>query len=182
MFYGNPKIMLKTRLSLLVCLGIFLIGCSAPTVADSSGNNNSSETTQSSSLEDLGQKLAIEATAKMGDRLIELEVAKTPQQQALGLMYRQSLPANRGMLFLFDNPQMVRFWMKNVSIDLDLIFLSQGEIQAIASNVPPCQETPCPTYGPDVLIDQVIELRGGIAQELGIEVGDRIIVEFLTQN
>jgi uncharacterized protein len=72
--------------------------------------------------------------------------------------------------------------MKNVSIDLDLIFLSQGEIQLIASNVPPCQETPCPTYGPDVLIDQVIELRGGMAQELGIKVGDRIIVEFLTQN
>jgi uncharacterized protein len=180
MFYGNLKIMFKTRLSLLICLGIFVIGCSSPTVADSSLNRES--ITQSQSLEDLGQKLPITAQVKIGDRLIELEVAKTPQQQALGLMYRQSLADNRGMLFPFESPQMARFWMKNVSIDLDMVFLRAGEVQYIAENVPPCREIPCPTYGPNVLIDQVIELRGGLAQELAIKVGDQIQVEFLTEN
>ena len=168
---------MKAPISYAIVLWVFLLGCSHLTPAvlttDSSG------TSEQLPRENLGQILPIGAQAIMGGEVIELEVAKTEQQKGLGLMFRKSLPANRGMLFAFDPPQYTRFWMKNVEISLDIIFLQGGIIQAIASNVPPCNSSPCPTYGAQTPIDQVIELRGKRAAELGLKVGDRIRVEFL---
>lgn len=103
-----------------------------------------------------------------------LEVANTPSQQAHGLMYRHRLSANQGMLFLVHPPRKARLWMKNMDIPLDMIFLRRSMVIAIASEVPPCQSKPCPVYGPDALVDQVIELRGGRSLELGIRVGSKI--------
>lgn len=125
-----------------------------------------------------GQQLPITAKAEMGGEVIKLEVAETQQQQAMGLMYREKLPPDRGMLFPLDPPQKPNFWMKNVQIPLDMIFLSDGEIRAIAPEVPPCESKPCPTYGPNEPIDQVIELAGGRAEELGLEVGDTITIQY----
>ena len=126
---------------------------------------------------DLAQTLPVTAEADIKGEVIQLEVATTSQQQALGLMYRPELPADRGMLFQFSSPRPANFWMKNVPVPLDMVFLRQGEVQAIAAEVPPCISEPCPTYGPGrVLIDQVIELRSGRAAELGLEVGDRVTV------
>ena len=136
----------------------------------------------SQSSEFLGQLLPIEAKAMMGSEEIELEVTRTPQQQQLGLMYRDraSLPDNRGMLFSFEEPKIARFWMKNVVISLDMVFLLDGKIQAIEADVPPCNTLACPTYGPeDLLVNQVIELRGGRAAELGLQPGDTIELEFM---
>ena len=123
-----------------------------------------------------GQILPITAKAHISNQIINLEVAKTPQQQAIGLMYRTKLADDRGMLFSFDPPRKVSFWMKNCQISLDIIFINSGIVQAIAENVPPCLADPCPTYGPDVLVDRVIELRGRRAKELGLKVGDRIMI------
>jgi hypothetical protein len=125
----------------------------------------------------LAQSLPVSAQVKVADRVIQLEVAETPDQQAKGLMYREQLPDDRGMLFPFEPPRTVSFWMKNVRINLDMVFLRQGQVKAIAANVPPCTAEPCPFYGPREAIDQVIELRGGRAAELGIRVGDRLIVQ-----
>jgi hypothetical protein len=72
--------------------------------------------------------------------------------------------------------------MKNTKIPLDMVFLRNGEVKAIAANVPPCTAEPCPSYGPQIPIDQVIELRGGRAAELGLKVGARVSVEFLDEN
>ena len=154
-------------LSLFCC--ILLISC-----APSDSSVTESETTLT---ESLGQKLPITATAKMGGETIELEVAKTPEQQAIGLMYREEFPENRGMLFPMKPPREPRFWMKNVEIPLDMIFVREGKIRAIAHDVPPCEEEPCLTYSPKVIIDQVIELRGGRAKELGLEIGDSIEIK-----
>lgn len=125
-----------------------------------------------------GQLLPVTAQAVMGDEVIGLEVAETSQQQATGLMYRTQVPADRGMLFPFAPPRSVSFWMRNVPIPLDMVFLSGGEIVAIAADVPPCTNDPCPTYGPEAgqVIDQVIELRGGRAAELGLAEGDLVPV------
>ncbi|MFW6358415.1 MAG: DUF192 domain-containing protein [Chroococcales cyanobacterium] len=164
---------MKSSIVLFLIASVFLLGCASPVETETK-----LEDSQEPQEETLGQMLPIEARAIMGDTLIELEITKTPEQQALGLMYRESLPDNRGMLFSFDPPKFTQFWMKNVKIPLDMIFLREGEIQAIAANVPPCNTFPCPTYGPEGLIDQVIELRGGRAAEIGLEVGDRITIEF----
>lgn len=138
----------------------------------------------SSSPTHAGQMLPISAQAAIRGQRILLEVARTRQQQQMGLMYRTSLADNRGMLFPFDPPQPVSFWMKNTKIPLDMIFLRNGQVKAISANVPPCKADPCPSYGPEntIIIDQVMELRAGRAAELGLKVGDRINIKFLDTN
>ncbi len=129
-----------------------------------------------------GQILPITATVVLGGETIKLEVAETPEEQAMGLMYRTFLADDRGMLFPFNPPRPVRFWMKNCLISLDMIFIRDGVVRAIIPDVPPCTAEPCPTYGPDVPIDGVIELRAGRASELGLAVGDRLVLQFLETN
>ncbi len=126
-----------------------------------------------------GQVLPITAEVTINGQVIQLEVARTVQQQSIGLMNRPQLPDNRGMLFLFQPAQTVNFWMRNTLISLDMVFVRQGKVQAIAANVPPCKTAACPTYGPGVPIDQVIELRRGRAAELGLRVGDSLKVKYL---
>lgn len=130
---------------------------------------------------DSGQLLPISVNTIMGDRAlaepsqrIGLEVAKTPEEQATGLMFRTELPDDRGMLFPIAPARNVRFWMRNVLIELDMVFLREGVVLAIIPNVPPCFSETCPNYGPDVPVDGVIELRGGRAAQLGVKIGDRI--------
>jgi len=116
------------------------------------------------------------AFVEITGQTIYLEVAQTPQQQATGLMYRTQLADNRGMLFPFHPPRPVGFWMKNVPIPLDIIFLNKGKIVKIAANLPPCTSNACPVYPSEVPIDQVIEIRGGRAAQLGLEVEDSLLV------
>ncbi|HIK09831.1 MAG TPA: DUF192 domain-containing protein [Oscillatoriaceae cyanobacterium M33_DOE_052] len=168
------------RILLSVSLAAILWGCAV-------GGKSVGEIPQTpppvapSEEEFLGQNLPIGAEVEIGGKLIELEVAATPQEQSLGLMYRTSLADNRGMLFPFSPPRPVSFWMKNCRISLDMIFLLNGEVQEIAAHVPPCTEEPCPTYGPGrgQIVDAVIELRAGRAAELGLKPGDRLEVRRL---
>lgn len=157
-----------------IILGILLISCSQQTPAKAPDITVSPTTV---SVNNNGQQLPISAVANLDDGTqIELEVARTPQQQAMGLMYRPALPDNRGMLFNFPSAQPVSFWMKNVPVALDMVFLRNGVVQYIKASAPPCTEEPCPTYGPRTLIDQVIELRSGRAAELGLEKGDKVTI------
>lgn len=156
-----------------IMLGVLLLGCSStPAILPSTPE-------QVKAPVNLGQILPISAQAIISGRKIELEVAQTQEQQATGLMYRTTLPDNRGMLFSFDSPQPVRFWMKNVRIPLDMIFLKDGEVKAIAASAPPCTAEPCSTYGSGTAVNQVIELRGGRAAELGLKVNDEVKIKFL---
>lgn len=120
------------------------------------------------------QTLPVTAELVLGETVIELEVARTPEEQAQGLMFRSQLPPDRGMLFDFDSPRVARFWMKNTLIPLDMIFLRQGEIKAVLPQIPPCRLDPCPVYGPWDEVDQVLELGAGEAARLGLEPGARL--------
>lgn len=123
------------------------------------------------------QELPVTAQVELGGQMIGLEVAQTRQAQAIGLMFRESLPEDRGMLFPVEPPRPVTFWMKNVEIPLDMLFIAAGEVIAIEANVPPCSEEPCPTYGPEAIpVDAVLEVQGGLTEELGVQVGDAIQV------
>jgi uncharacterized membrane protein (UPF0127 family) len=167
----------ETRLSITILFAFLLLGCSTPNSLIAASDID--PVSQAVSSTNHGQMLPIGAKAKMGGETIELEVAKTPEQQEIGLMYRSSLPDNRGMLFEFEKPRYTRFWMKNTIIPLDMIFLKGGEVKAIFANVPPCTSDLCKSYGPSVEIDRVIELAGGRAAELGLKVGDRVTIEFV---
>ena len=174
-----------THWGLLAPLSLLLLSCAATPPAVSSNPAVSSPAPVSSPspattpLANAGQSLPIAAQVVIGDQTIQLEVAKTPEQQAMGLMFRTELAPDRGMLFPFNPPRPVSFWMKNVAINLDMVFLRNGTVVDIARQVPPCTTDPCPVYGPakPVEIDQVIELRGGRAAELGLKVGDRLVVK-----
>ncbi|MGB2923856.1 MAG: DUF192 domain-containing protein [Limnothrix sp.] len=175
-----------TRYFLPLMCGVTLIACApAPvervdpnpvaTPSEISPSTTSNETTNFK-----GQILPITATAKIKslDKSFALEVADTAAKQQLGLMYREELADDRGMLFEFDPARPVSFWMKNCLINLDMIFLRDGVVQSIARDVPPCTSDPCPSYGTPKEIDQVIEIRGGLAEEIGLTEGDEIVVTF----
>jgi len=157
-----------------IVLGTFMLGCSTPTPAVSP-----TVTPRAQQSVNAAQNLPIAAVTTIAGRKISLEVARTPTEQATGLMHRDTIADDRGMLFVFEPARPVGFWMKNVRFPLDMIFLENGQVKAIAPAVPPCQSEPCPTYGPETPVNQVIELRGGRAAELGIRVGDRLDIQFL---
>ena len=170
---------------IVLLLGTLLLGCARSTPLAASSSPEMSPTPQSSADRQTivqastatGQLLPLSAQIKVADQVIQLEVAATPEQQEIGLMNRTHLAADRGMVFPFGTPRRVGFWMKNTLIPLDMVFLLKDKVQAISSNVPPCNADPCPIYGPNALVDQVIELRAGRAAELGLKQGDRITVQ-----
>lgn len=173
---------MNQKTSLMILLAVALLGCTSTSLTQSNTDKITKTSTQQKialSSSSSAQILPVTAKTTINQEIIELEVAQTQKQQALGLMFREALPKNRGMLFPFDEPQITQFWMKNVAISLDMIFLYKGEVKAIAENVPPCVVDPCPIYGPNTLIDQVLELGGGRAKELNLQVGDRLKIEFL---
>ena len=106
---------------------------------------------------------------------IQAEVADTVEKRQLGLMFRESLRQDRGMLFIFDQPDFYRFWMKNCRFPLDMIWLDQNKrIVSFTSNAPPCLGDPCPTYQPDEKALYVIETVAGFANEHGLRPGMKV--------
>ena len=98
-----------------------------------------------------------------------VEVVDTAEERAEGLMHRESLPRFSGMLFVYDRPQPVAFWMKNTLIPLDMLFFdAAGRLTRIASQARPLDETP--VVGGDA-VQYVLEINGGLATELGIDLG-----------
>jgi len=112
------------------------------------------------------------AEVEMGGREFILEFAETPEEQAKGLMFRESLEEDKGMLFVYDNIAPRLFWMKNTYIPLDLIFIAGGKIVDIKQGFQPCLED-CQTYE-SLPARYVIEINAGLVEELGIEKGQEI--------
>jgi hypothetical protein len=129
-------------------------------------------------LENSPQALPISAATTIANQQIALEVARTPHQKEKGLMYRTSLAGNRGMVFVYEPPKPVSFWMRNMKIPLDMVFLRDGQVKLLKVNVPPCSTNSCPIYETDIAIDQVVELRAGRAAQLGLKIGDRVNIKF----
>ena len=101
-----------------------------------------------------------------------LELARTPEEQAQGLMYRESLPERTGMLFLFSDGAPHHFWMKNTMIPLDMVWMdAEGKVIYVSADTPPCKADPCPSYGPDSPAASVLEIAGGNAAKENISVG-----------
>ncbi len=110
---------------------------------------------------------------KAGDRhVFQVEVARTPDQRAQGLMYRRSMPADHGMLFDFERVEPVSMWMQNTYLPLDMLFIRpDGTIARIAANTEPLSTRTIPSGEP---VLAVLELNAGAAARLGIRPGDRV--------
>ena len=99
-------------------------------------------------------------------------IADTPPRQEQGLMFVRDLPADQGMLFPQPSPQVANFWMKNTYIPLDMVFIgADGRIAKIIANAHPFS---LDVLSSDVPVIAVLEIRGGEARELELNVGDRV--------
>jgi hypothetical protein len=103
-----------------------------------------------------------------------VEVARTAEQQERGLMFRRTLAPDRGMIFPYDPPQEVAFWMKNTLIPLDIVYIRADGTIARIVHAQSMDLTPLPSGEPIAL---VLEIRGGRAAELGIAEGDKVTWE-----
>ncbi len=107
-----------------------------------------------------------------------IELAATPGERSRGLMFRRSMRPDHGMLFDFQTPQPVAFWMKNTPLPLDMLFIdATGTIVQIAADTVPFSETPVPSKQP---IRAVLEVNAGVAEKLGITPGAKVLHPIFT--
>ena len=126
------------------------------------------------------QKNIIFVKTKFTNTQFVVELAKTPEQRQKGLMGRSSLKAQSGMLFLYESPRHVSFWMKNTLIGLDVIFLSSnGKILKIYHNAKP-ESLEIMSAGENV--SAVLEINGNLAKTIKLEIGDCVKHAFFEYN
>lgn len=110
------------------------------------------------------------------EQCLAVEIADTNEERMRGLQARELLPEGEGMLFIFPAPGVYHFWMKDTLISLDMIFLDEDRrIVGIERDVPPCQEDPCPQYGPAQKSLYVLEANAGYAARHDLKIGDEAI-------
>ncbi|WP_247716819.1 DUF192 domain-containing protein [Gymnodinialimonas ceratoperidinii] len=115
----------------------------------------------------------VELRGDWGTARFRVEVADDVQERARGLMHVAEMPRLAGMLFVYDRPQHVSFWMENTLIPLDMIFVGEtGEVLNIHENAIPLDRTPIPGGSDDIVY--VLEINGGMAETLGIDVGSEM--------
>lgn len=115
----------------------------------------------------------------IGQHKFNVEVADTPSKWTLGLMYREYIADDFGMLFVSNYEEHRSFWMKNCKVHLDILYLDRNkQVINIHYNVPPCKADPCPGYPSDRPAQYVLELRANRAKELKIKPGDHISFSF----
>jgi uncharacterized membrane protein (UPF0127 family) len=106
---------------------------------------------------------------------LHLELALSDQERQLGLMFRDSLPADHGMLFVFDKDEPWPFWMKNTFIPLDLVWLdAAGRVVEVRSDVPPCHADPCQSYQPAHPARAVLEVNAGASAAHHVTAGAQL--------
>ncbi|MCL4767160.1 MAG: DUF192 domain-containing protein [Hyphomicrobiaceae bacterium] len=107
-----------------------------------------------------------------GEHVIDVEVAETPEEKAVGLMFRRSVPDRTGMLFPYETSQEVTMWMRNTYVPLDMVFIrADGVVHRIEARTEPLSERIIASQGP---VTAVLELAGGAAERLGLRPGDRV--------
>jgi uncharacterized protein len=136
------------RVSFLLMLALLLTGCPRP-----------------------------EPTVTLKNREFTVELAQNDADRARGLMFRESMPEDLGMLFVFDDEQMRYFWMHNCKMSLDIFYFDAAlKLVSVAENVPPCNlpESQCPNYPSAAPAKYVLELNAGMAKRLNVQAGDEL--------
>lgn len=119
--------------------------------------------------------LPLEFKTAGGPVYFEVEVADTVTERMKGLMFRKEMDPDRGMIFIFEEPQVASFYMKNTYISLDMIFVGQDKkVVGILRDVPILNEK---SRGVDVPSLYVVELLAGTAKRAGIEVGTEVVFD-----
>jgi uncharacterized membrane protein (UPF0127 family) len=149
-------------------LALFGAACARQPVAQ----QPAADTTSGASVGPQAPTEALTIDTQGGPVRLNVEIADDEAERQHGLMYRQTLPDDRGMLFDFPEPEYASFWMRNTPLSLDIIFIgTDGRILNIADHTTPYSEAPVPASG---LTRGVLEIRAGRAEALGIRPGDRV--------
>jgi uncharacterized membrane protein (UPF0127 family) len=106
-------------------------------------------------------------TLTIGDTTLLVEIADDIQERSQGLSGRTSLQPNTGMLFLFEEPVLASFWMKDMNFALDFLWIADGVVVDVTENVPPPEDGNLPTYRPNQPVDMVLEVNAGWVEEHG---------------
>jgi uncharacterized membrane protein (UPF0127 family) len=123
---------------------------------------------------DLDASAALSIRTDDGTVSLDVQVADTPEERQTGLMGRESLSPYDGMAFVWEEPVVGTFWMKDTVIPLSIAFWDDdGRIVSIL-DMDPCTEDPCPTYGPDEPFVGAVEVDRGTFERHGVGLGDRV--------
>lgn len=115
-------------------------------------------------------------TIQFGNKSIQAEVLKTEAELQRGLSNRVSLAPNAAMLFVFPEPDIYEFWMKDMRFPIDILWIREGRVVDLVTLPPPNKGEPPARHMPSVIADQVIEVQAGLAKQAGISTGSIIIV------
>ena len=108
------------------------------------------------------------------ENCFEVEIADTPELRDKGLMNRDSLDKDKGMLFVFPKQDIYAFWMKDTLIPLDIIWLnSNKEVVSMSKNSLPCSSS-CPKINPRNKAKYVLEINAGMSDEINLSMGDKL--------
>ncbi len=113
-------------------------------------------------------------TITIGSKQLTVEIASTHEQRRVGLMHRKSMPEDHGMLFVFDPPEPVNFWMKNTYIPLSTAFVTDDGVVVKMADMEPLSER---HHTPDVPVQYVIEVNKGWFKKAGLRVGARVDID-----
>ncbi len=113
-------------------------------------------------------------SVQIGGENILAEVADDSREREQGLMYRENLPENQGMFFVFSDMAQRTFWMKNTLIPLDIIYISDTYRVVSISTVYPCKADRCEVYSSNAPARFVLEVKAGFAEEHSVGVGDKV--------
>jgi len=108
---------------------------------------------------------------------ILLELARTTEELSLGLMFREKLDENAGMLFDYGLPKYVNIWMLNTLIPLDIIFINNGIILKIIEDAQPCKALPCKIYNSEYPVNKVLEINSGKSKKMNLKIGQKLFLE-----
>jgi uncharacterized membrane protein (UPF0127 family) len=151
----------------LILIGLILAlaliaGCTQTTA---SGNKSSANNSGNESL----------SKVCFGAKCFYVELAVTSEEISRGLMFREHLDPDKGMLFIYKYEGVHYFWMKNTLIPLDMVWINGNrEIISISNDVQPCQTSQCPLISPEQKVQYVLELNGGTSDKIGLAIGDKI--------
>lgn len=171
-------------------LGIFLLctyaGCvvSSPSSSTLSYISSSQQTGVDSSPSINGgkeQKLPakkLSVKTADGSASFRVQVAETFKQREVGLMFREHMGNDEGMVFLFEREEPLNFWMKNTLIPLDMVFMDKDwKVVSIQKQAQPCKADPCVLYPSGENAKYVLEINGGLSDKLGIQKGATVRLE-----
>jgi hypothetical protein len=149
---------------------------SSPAPAPSTGTTNATNSTPANMPEPKFSKEGSLSflSVQTGQPIVTIDIEKADNdlERGFGLMFRRSMAENQGMLFLFDQPDIQNFWMKNTLIPLDILYVDEAQkIITIHENTKPLSEAQIPSGGP---AKYVVEVIGGFCKKHGVKVGDSI--------